>query len=652
MIDFSYFKTNRKVWLAILFGILSLILSPYGIAAHMGNIHINIPWALFLPIIIGMALGWRFALIAGLSGGAFFPFLLWANNGWPNVSTSLLFLHFYVLLALVYEKTFLKKLKKMPVRIFLAFLIAIVVLYIYYLFLFNPILKLNPVFWAQNAINSIPIEVLYGIAFKDSLNIIILTIISDTLLRIPIIRILLGLHAPTSMQSNFKIFVLTIFISVLVWFSFVGLDILIFDEDDAIQNQHILLSLFVIMASGFFVTRMLFYYAENQYKIRNQLNKSEKKFRALFENSNDAIIIIENEIYNECNPVTLKIFGCSLNDMIGKSLYDFSPPYQSDGILSTEKSLPYLNSAKNGTSVRFDWLHNRLDGTTFDAEVSLSRLKINKKVLLQAIIRDISDRKQTEKELINAKEKAVESDRLKSAFLANMSHEIRTPMNGILGFAEILKISDLSDEQQQEYIGIIEKCGIRLLNIINDIIDISKIESGQISVFISETNVNEQMEFVYSFLKPEADQKLIRFLYQNNTLSNEIIIKTDREKLYAILINLVKNAIKYTDQGSIEFGYDSSLQHTQSNDGSITDSFDGSKELRFYVKDTGIGIPNTRHDAIFERFIQAEIVDKMARHGAGLGLAISKAYVEMLGGKIWVESEVGKGSTFYFTLPL
>jgi PAS domain S-box-containing protein len=256
---------------------------------------------------------------------------------------------------------------------------------------------------------------------------------------------------------------------------------------------------------------------------------------------------------------------------------------------------------------------------------------------------DITERKLIEQELIKAKEHAEESDSLKSAFLANMSHEIRTPMNGILGFAELLTEPGLTGQKQQEYIRIIEKSGARMLNIINDIIDISKIESGLMKLDMKESNINEQIEYAYTFFKPEAEAKGIKLSFRNTLPVKEAIIKTDREKLYAILSNLVKNAIKYTNEGSIEFGVS-----TSSTTGSVSEPVE---LLQFFVKDTGIGIPKDRQEVIFQRFIQADIADKMARQGAGLGLSITKAYVEMLGGKIWVESEVGVGSTFYFTLP-
>jgi signal transduction histidine kinase/CheY-like chemotaxis protein len=235
---------------------------------------------------------------------------------------------------------------------------------------------------------------------------------------------------------------------------------------------------------------------------------------------------------------------------------------------------------------------------------------------------------------ISQQEKAQLADKLKSAFLANMSHEIRTPMNGILGFSELLKKPGLTGEEQQNYISIIEKSGARMLNIINNLIDISRIESGIMDVDLEETNINEQVEFIYTFFRPEVEPRGIEFSYSNALAAEDAFIISDREKIYAILTNLVKNAIEYTSFGSICFGYENK-----------------DKIIEFFVRDSGIGIPKDRQKAIFERFVQADINDRMARQGAGLGLSISKAYVEMLGGEIWVNSEEGKGTTFYFTIP-
>jgi len=241
---------------------------------------------------------------------------------------------------------------------------------------------------------------------------------------------------------------------------------------------------------------------------------------------------------------------------------------------------------------------------------------------------------QINNELRLAKEKAEKSDRLKSAFLANMSHEIRTPMNGILGFADLLKKPALTGEQQQMYIGIIEQSGERMLNIINDLIEISKIESGHMGISLTAANINDQIEFIYSFFSPEVSKKGVRIIYDHPLNDAQATIVTDHEKVYAILTNLVKNAIKFTHTGCITFGY-----------------YKQDEFLHFYVKDTGIGIAEENLQDIFNRFMQADETISHSYDGAGLGLAISKAYVELLGGKIWVDSKLNEGSEFNFTLP-
>jgi signal transduction histidine kinase len=232
-----------------------------------------------------------------------------------------------------------------------------------------------------------------------------------------------------------------------------------------------------------------------------------------------------------------------------------------------------------------------------------------------------------------AREKAEESDRLKSAFLANMSHEIRTPMNSILGFADLLKRPGLSGEKQEEFIRIIQKSGARMLNIINDIVDISKIEAGLVDLNMEETDIDDLVQGVHELLYLEAKKKKLKFTVQRSSVESSLQVVTDAEKLFAILVNLVKNAIKYTDQGSVEFGYTSA------------------GEVTFFVKDTGIGIPADRQGSVFERFVQADIEDFHARQGSGLGLSIAKAFVEMLGGRIWLESVENEGSSFYFSIP-
>ena len=332
------------------------------------------------------------------------------------------------------------------------------------------------------------------------------------------------------------------------------------------------------------------------------------------------------------NPTELRYAGVRTeSEIIGKNDFDLYPKEVAEKFFADDQSvlsgLPVIN--------REEFIPDENQQKRWLLTSKMPLFDMDHKIIgLLGIGRDITEIEHTKVELIKAKEKAEESDRLKSAFLANMSHEIRTPMNGILGFADLLKEPKLSTAEQKEYISLIEKSGVRMLNIINDIIDISKIESGQMKVNIKESTINEQIEYIYEFFKPEVEAKGMQILYKNALLSKESIIKTDREKVFAILTNLVKNAIKYSDKGTIEFGYLRKGEY-----------------LEFFVKDKGIGISKDRQGAIFERFIQADYGDKRAYQGAGLGLTISKGYVEMLGGKIWVDSEEGKGSMFYFTLP-
>lgn len=272
------------------------------------------------------------------------------------------------------------------------------------------------------------------------------------------------------------------------------------------------------------------------------------------------------------------------------------------------------------------------DKEEIPVQISINSTVWNGDNMLVAVVRDFRERKKYEEELIAAKKKAEENDRLKSAFLANISHEIRTPMNGILGFAELLKQSDLTGEQMGNYIQIIETCGFRMLNIINDLMDISKIESGIMTVTLSELKINEVFDYIYDLFKPEVTKKGIR-LIKNTDIP--LVICTDKEKLIAVLTNLLKNAIKFCHLGTIEFGYTTKEQSVQ-----------------FFVKDTGIGISKEKIEHVFKRFIRGDHEMSPKYEGTGLGLSIAKGYVDMLGGEIWVDSELGRGSQFYFTLPL
>ena len=247
---------------------------------------------------------------------------------------------------------------------------------------------------------------------------------------------------------------------------------------------------------------------------------------------------------------------------------------------------------------------------------------------------NITERILIEQELTIAKERAEESDNLKTAFLQNMSHEIRTPLNGIIGFSRLLNSDNLSKEDIQEFTSMITVSGERLIEIVNNVLEMSKIQTGQVKIVSEPIVINSLLSDLYDFFSHLAEEKNISLNYHNTDDFGRTIY-SDEGKLHQIFSNLINNSLKFTKSGSIDFGYD------------IIDN-----KIRFYVKDTGIGIPEDMHDKIFERFIQAELSISRNYEGAGLGLAICKGLVEFLGGEgIWLESEINKGTTFYFTLP-
>jgi len=248
---------------------------------------------------------------------------------------------------------------------------------------------------------------------------------------------------------------------------------------------------------------------------------------------------------------------------------------------------------------------------------------------------DITEKKKMVEDLIIAKEKAEESDKLKTAFLNNISHEIRTPFNGILGFLSMLQNNNLTNIERNEYFSIINTSSNRLMDTINNIVEISQIQAGQMKQTSSDTNINKMSGDLYNRFKVEAEIKGLGLTLNNNLPKNFESVFTDQIKLNTILSNLFDNAIKFTKHGSIEF-----------------EIYKMDDYLQFSVKDTGIGIPDFKKRTIFDRFIQVDVSKTRQFEGLGLGLSISKAFAEMLGGKIWVESKEGKGSIFYLSIPL
>jgi PAS domain S-box-containing protein len=370
--------------------------------------------------------------------------------------------------------------------------------------------------------------------------------------------------------------------------------------------------------------------------------QNEQYLKSIFRAAPVGIGVVVNRHFTGVNEKLCKLTGYTENELLhqpARMLYLSDNDYEYVGIVK------YREIEKRGTgSIETQWKCK--DGSIKDILLSSTPMDtddLQKGVTFTAM--DITDRKKAELDLIAknrelrlARDKAEESDQLKTAFLANMSHEIRTPMNGILGFTNLLANPSLSEETMQGYIDIINKSGERLLATVNDLIDISKLETGQVNIVVDNAIINELLDTLYHFFHQEASEKGLQLICKKGIPDQALIIRTDEQKLNSVLTNLIKNAIKYTREGSVEFGY--TLASKERN-----------KMLQFYIKDTGIGIPKARQRAVFNRFEQADIKDRNAYEGSGLGLAIAKSLVEMLGGNIWLESTIGSGSTFFFTLP-
>jgi PAS domain S-box-containing protein len=496
-------------------------------------------------------------------------------------------------------------------------------------------------------------------------------------------------------------------------------------------------------------------------KAFDELEKSELKFKSLFELANDAIFLMDSEIFIDCNRKTLEMFECKKEDIVGKPPYEFSPERQPDERFSKESALEKINAALNGIPQRFEWKHKKLNGELFDTEVNLNRILFSNNVLIQAIVRDITERKKSEAalreseerfrslidnmieaaliidwkgeiifannsaarlagmenpdqgigkkvfeflhpdfipkvsvalrrlrknptpfideyivrtvqndelwveslginiifsnqkyilvtlrditsrknaetQLREAKEKAEELNKVKSNFLANMSHELRTPLVGILGFAELLK-EKLKEKQTSEMADRILVSASRLMDTLNLLLDLSRIEAKKVDMNIAPNRIPELVESQILLFEAVAERK--NLVLETEIIDHNLFATLDEQIFRQIINNLVNNALKYTFTGGVTVSVDSITENSKS-------------YVRVRVKDTGIGIPEESLGLIFQEFRQ--VSEGFNRHfeGTGLGLTITKNFVEMMNGQIMVKSTVGSGSTFTVLFPL
>ncbi len=371
--------------------------------------------------------------------------------------------------------------------------------------------------------------------------------------------------------------------------------------------------------------------------VEDSYSESEEKYKLLFEKTNDPVLIIgRSNTFINCNEAAAKILGLvDKDELTGTHPDKISPVKQDDGSLSIIKASEMIAKARREGFHSFEWLHVDKNKKPFYVDVSLTVIPISGIEYLYVVWRDISEKKKQYQELVVAKEKAEQSDIIKTSFLRNIQHEIRTPLNAIMGFSQLLKQPGIDNEEAQGYYEDIISSGNQLTKIIDEIIDFSRLQTGSFQITSEATELKKLVIEIFKEYYPTSLNKSVKFTINTCPSNNNTVVKTDVPRLKQILGYLVENAFKFTKKGLVEIGYTISTEN-----------------ITFHVTDTGVGIEEKNFETIFEEFNRLIQKDPEKLYGGtGLGLSISKSILDYLGGKIWVESEVGGGSKFSFTIP-
>ncbi|MBF0213368.1 MAG: response regulator [Magnetococcales bacterium] len=381
-------------------------------------------------------------------------------------------------------------------------------------------------------------------------------------------------------------------------------------------------------------------------RAEHEIQELKERYQTLFFNSPDPYLIMEIErgTIRDCNKASEIMLNGNRAQILGATPDQLSPPFQPNGQPSTEAAQERIQESLRQGAHRFEWVHRRLDGTDFWVEVTVAVTRLEGRQVLFVAWRDITERKrleqkiqESETEWRRAKTDAETANRAKSDFLAAMSHEIRTPMNVVLGMSELLLETDLTPVQRR-FTETMHHSGKAMLGVINDVLDFSRIEAGRISLETNHYSPRQMVLDTAHLMQIAAEEKGLSLTVEVTPTIPESM-QGDDGRIRQVLINLIGNAIKFTHHGRVEVRL-------------TLDPDAPDRLLLFAVTDTGIGIPPEQLEHIFAQFTQADAGIARRYGGSGLGLAISRRLVEMMGGRIWVESRLDQGSQFFFTLPI
>lgn len=644
---------DNKFTIAVFAGLFAIISSFFSIDFRIGNNQISIMWGLLPALIISMVYGKREAIITSAFGVVISPLIVWSQYNLISIISGI-----FLSVWLIINSNIVDFKGERVTSLYLKQTIFSL-LYLIIIYLATPLInKLTPPTIFGYHIAEIPTYSIISFTITYTLNLFLLVICADTLLKLPIVKEFFDLEVKYAMKSNHKIFVIsilsTIFSSILFTIIVKALKFGSFYEifsGNLPTESYLFIS--IIIPLSLIICSKIISFSEKQYETEemlintknnleesslkqqlliNKLTESENKFKKMIQNSSDVIVLVDvNGNQTFISPSIEKITGYKSSEL---KKHFTSVIHKDDLPLILEKWQYIVDNPNEDVQVEYRHIHKN-GGYVYLEAIAQNFIKDSEIGGYIVNVRDITERKIALEELIQAKDKAEEMNRIKSNFLANISHEFRTPMNGILGFSDIIADST-DDEEIKRMAGYISKSGMRLMETLGLILDLSKIEAEKLELTLFSVDLVAIIQDIFDYLLPDAESRKLDFQFINKV--GKAIIISDERMLKQIIFNIAKNALKFTLKGSVQIVLENDYERNE-------------RYYKIRVIDSGIGISKEDKELIWQEFRQVSEGFNRTFEGSGLGLTIAKKFIEKLSGKILIESELNKGSIFTVLVP-